>query len=66
MLIIFNGMFKFRLLFNNLSVCIYVCMYVCTYCFDMAITDTSCWIATKFCVVMGLANKHFFPAFGKL
>ena len=30
------------------------------------ISDTSCRIATKFCVVRGLANGHFFPEFGEI
>jgi len=30
------------------------------------ISDTSCRITTKFGMVMGLANGHFFPEFGVL
>jgi len=30
------------------------------------ISDTSCRIATKFCMVIGLANGHLLPEFGKL
>ena len=30
------------------------------------ISDTSCRITTKFCMVKGLANGHFFPKFGEL
>ena len=30
------------------------------------ISDTSCGIATKCCMVGGLANRHFFLEFGEL
>ena len=30
------------------------------------ISDASCQIATKFCMVRGLANGHFFSKFGEL